>query len=133
MIIEGWNIFDAVYMTVITISTVGYGEVHEISKIGRVFTVFLVFTGVGFCIYVAGSVVQFMVEGQIRSILGRRRLDKKIDRLKNHYIICGYGRIGRVLCKNIKRKPMDPPKSDQAGSTQYFIANADKRIEWGGV
>jgi len=107
MIIEGWNIFDAVYMTVITISTVGYGEVHEISKIGRVFTVFLVFTGVGFCIYVAGSVVQFMVEGQIRSILGRRRLDKKIDRLKNHYIICGYGRIGRVLCKNIKRKPMD--------------------------
>ena len=107
MIIEGWSIFDAVYMTVITISTVGYGEVHEISKIGRVFTVFLVFTGVGFCIYVAGSVVQFMVEGQIRTILGRRRLDKKIDRLKNHYIICGYGRIGRVLCKNFKGKPMD--------------------------
>lgn len=107
MIIEGWGLFDAVYMTVITISTVGYGEVHEISKIGRVFTVFLVFAGVGFCIYVAGSVVQFMVEGQIRTILGRRRLDKKIDRLKNHYIVCGYGRIGRVLCKNIKRKPID--------------------------
>ncbi|MEA3280836.1 MAG: potassium channel protein [Thermodesulfobacteriota bacterium] len=107
MIIEDWGIFDAVYMTVITISTVGYGEVHEISKIGRVFTVFLVFAGVGFCIYVAGSFVQFMVEGQIRTILGRRRLDKKIDRLKNHYIICGYGRIGRVLCKNIKRKPID--------------------------
>lgn len=88
MIIEGWGIFDAVYMTVITISTVGYGEVHEISRIGQLFTVFLVFTGVGFCIYVAGSVVQFMVEGQIRIILGRRRLDKKIDRLKNHYIIC---------------------------------------------
>jgi len=58
MIIEGWGIFDAVYMTVITISTVGYGEVHEISRIGQLFTVFLVFTGVGFCIYVAGSVVE---------------------------------------------------------------------------
>ena len=107
MIIEGWDIFDAVYMTVITISTVGYGEVHEISRIGQLFTVFLVFAGVGFCIYVAGSVVQFMVEGQIRTILGRRRLDKKINRLKNHYIICGYGRIGSVLCKNITRKPID--------------------------
>ncbi|MBW2568075.1 MAG: potassium channel protein [Deltaproteobacteria bacterium] len=107
MLIEHWNIFDAMYMTVITISTVGYGEIHEISKIGRLFTVFLVFTGVGFCIYVAGSVVQFMVEGQIRTILGRRRLDKKIGRLKNHYIICGYGRIGRVLCKNLRRKPID--------------------------
>ena len=107
MIIEGWGIFDAVYMTVITISTVGYGEVHEISRIGQLFTVFLVFAGVGFCIYVAGSVVQFMVEGQIRTILGRRRLDKKINRLKNHYIICGYGRIGSVLCKNITRKPID--------------------------
>ena len=107
MIIEGWGIFDAVYMTVITISTVGYGEVHEISRIGQLFTVFLVFTGVGFCIYVAGGVVQFMVEGQIRTILGRRRLDKKINRLKNHYIICGYGRIGSVLCKNITRKPID--------------------------
>ena len=107
MIIEGWGIFDAVYMTVITISTVGYGEVHEISRIGQIFTVFLVFIGVGFCIYVAGSVVQFMVEGQIRIILGRRRLDKKIGHLKNHYIICGYGRIGSVLCKNIARKPID--------------------------
>ena len=58
MIIEGWGMFDAVYMTVITISTVGYGEVHEISRIGQLFTVFLVFTGVGFCIYVAGSVVE---------------------------------------------------------------------------
>ncbi len=107
MIIEDWNIFDAMYMTVITITTVGYGEVHEISRIGQIFTVFLVFAGVGFFIYVAGSIVQFMVEGQIRSILGRRRLDKKIDRLKKHFIICGYGRIGSILCKNIARKPVD--------------------------
>ena len=84
MIIEDWGFLDALYMTVITISTVGYREVNQVGSIGRLFTIFVVFTGVGFSLYVAGAVVQFMVEGRIRIILGRRRLDKKIDRLKNH-------------------------------------------------
>jgi voltage-gated potassium channel len=105
--IEGWNIIDAVYMTVITLTTVGYGEVHEVSKTGRLYTIFLIFLGAGFFVYAAGAVVQFMVEGRIRIILGRKRLDKKINRLKQHYIICGYGRIGRVLCKNLKTKTID--------------------------
>jgi voltage-gated potassium channel len=107
MAIEGWELLDAFYMTVITMGTVGYDEVHEISKTGRLFTVLLIFFGVGYFVYLAGVVVQFMVEGRMRTILGRRRLDKKIDRLKNHYIVCGYGRIGRVLCKNLQRKPLD--------------------------
>jgi voltage-gated potassium channel len=106
MVVEGWEFLDALYMTVITMGTVGYGEVHEISKAGRLFTILLIFFGVGYFVYVAGVVVQFMVEGRMRTILGRRRLDKKIDRLKDHYIICGYGRIGRVLCKNLLRKPL---------------------------
>ncbi|MCK4619636.1 MAG: potassium channel protein [Desulfobacterales bacterium] len=107
MAIEGWELLDAFYMTVITMGTVGYDEVHEISKTGRLFTVLLIFFGVGYFVYLAGVVVQFMVEGRMRTIMGRRRLDKKIDRLKNHYIVCGYGRIGRVLCKNLQRKPLD--------------------------
>ena len=107
MVIEGWEIIDAFYMTIITMGTVGYDEVHEISETGRLFTVLLIFFGVGYFVYLAGVVVQFMVEGRMRTILGRRRLDKKIDRLKNHYIVCGYGRIGRVLCKNLQRKPLD--------------------------
>ena len=107
MIIEGWDIFDSLYMTVITITSVGYGEVHEIGKAGRLFTVFLIIIGIGFVIYVAGAVVRFMLEGQIRTILGRKRLDKKIDQLRNHYIVCGYGRIGRLLCKNIRKKSID--------------------------
>jgi len=107
MMIEGWPLIDALYMTVITISTVGFKEVNQVGDGGRIFTIFLVFSGVGFTLYVAAAVVQFMVEGRIRIIMGRRRLDKKIDRLKNHYIVCGYGRIGRVLCRHLKRAHID--------------------------
>jgi len=107
VIIERWAFLDALYMTIITISTVGYSEIHPISRVGRIFTIFLVFGGVGFSLYVAAAVVQFMVEGQIRTLLGRRRLDKKIGRLKHHYIVCGYGRIGRVLCNSLKKSDLD--------------------------
>lgn len=107
MLIEGWSFLDALYMTVITYSTVGYSEVHTISEIGRLYTIFLIFLGVGFFLYVAGAIIQFMVEGKIRTVLGRRKLDKKIHHLKNHYIICGYGRIGRVICDTLKRSPID--------------------------
>jgi len=100
MLIEGWGLIDAVYMTAITITTVGFSEVHEMSETGRWFTIVLVITGVATFLYVAGSLVQFMVEGKIREIMGRRTLDKKIAHLKNHYIVCGYGRIGRVLCQH---------------------------------
>ena len=107
MIIEDWGFLDSLYMTMITISTVGYREVNQVGDLGRVFTIFLVTIGVGFTFYVAAAVVQFMVEGRIRIILGRRRLDRKLDRLKNHYIVCGYGRIGKVLCRHLIRKPVD--------------------------
>ena len=107
MVVEGWNFMDALYMTVITVSTVGYGEVRQVDQVGRVFTIFIVLTGVGFSVYVAGAVVQFMVEGQIRRIMGRRRLDQKLKRLKRHYIICGYGRIGSVLVRKLRRSISD--------------------------
>ena len=107
MLIEGWGLLDALYMTIITISTVGYREVHDVGVVGRIFSIFIIFSGVGFTLYVAGAVVQFMVEGRIRIIMGRRRLDKKINRIKNHYIVCGYGRIGRVLCRNLRRGPLE--------------------------
>jgi len=107
MLFEGWDFLDSAYMTVTTLSTVGYGEVHKVSRPGQIYTIVLIFVGVGFFLYVIGAVVQFMLEGRIRILLGRRRLDKKIDKLKNHYIVCGYGRIGMVLCKSLRTSPID--------------------------
>lgn len=107
MIIEGWRFLDALYMTVITLATVGYSEVHKISDTGHIYTIMLIITGVGFFLYVAGAVIQFMVEGRVRILLGRRRLDRKISRLKNHYIVCGYGRIGKVICHRLLHENFD--------------------------
>jgi voltage-gated potassium channel len=107
MIIEGWNFMDAFYMTIITMATVGYGEVHPVSFAGRILTVVLILLGVGFFLYVAGNIIQFLVEGRIRLVLGRRKLDKQINKIKGHYIICGYGRIGRVLARFLTARHID--------------------------
>ena len=104
MVIEGWTIMDSVYMTVITLSTIGYGEVNPVSQPGRIFTLILIVMGVGFFLYVIGNVVQFLVEGRIRLILGRHKLDKQISHLNNHYIVCGYGRMGRAFCRYLIQK-----------------------------
>ena len=107
MMIEKWNFLDSVYMTAITVTTAGFMEVHELSSAGRIFTSIVLVAGVGYFFYIAGLIVQSIVEGEIKAILGRKRLDKKINKLKNHYIVCGYGRIGRVLSQLIKEETSD--------------------------
>lgn len=103
MVIEGWKIIDAIYMTVITITTVGFREVRDVSEAGRIFTLFIIFMGMGIMAYTLGMVAQVMVDFQIRSIFGRRKLGSKIKSLKNHYIVCGYGRIGRIIAQELKQ------------------------------
>ncbi len=105
-LIEGWPVFESLYMTIITLATVGYKEVYDLSFHGKVFTIVLIVCGTGILAYTIGSMLQFMLEGQLRRLLGRKKLQKQISSLKEHYIVCGYGRIGRMLCRELTTKPV---------------------------
>lgn len=106
IVLEGWDFLDALYMTVITLATVGYKEVHDLSTNGKIFTIGLILFGVATIAYAFGSLLQLMVEGQILRILGRRKLEKRINQLEGHYIVCGYGRIGALVSQEFLSRPV---------------------------
>ena len=95
----GWDWLDALYMTVITLTTVGYGEVRQMGDDGHLFTILLIITGFGVVAYTATTLATMVVETQFQSMLWRRRMQKKINNLSDHYIICGYGRTGSAVCE----------------------------------
>ncbi|MDD4648850.1 MAG: potassium channel protein [Desulfoplanes sp.] len=102
MYVEGWGFLDSFYQVVITLSTVGFTETHELSETGRMLTSSLILLGVGTFAYLVGTFTQFLVEGKIQDIWGKRKMQKVIDTLKDHFIVCGYGRIGSVVVREIK-------------------------------
>ena len=102
MTIEKWRFLDALYMTVITLGTVGFKEVHDLSDSGKMFTMCLIVVGVSVLGYIVGSLAQIMFEGQFQRIIGRKKVEKQIGALKEHYIICGFGRIGSLICREFK-------------------------------
>src|SRR5215204_1820864 len=99
MVFEGWSFTDALYMTVITLTTVGYREVRELDTTGQLWTMALLITGVGTLFYAAVSSVELVVEGTIRGYFGRRRMEAAIGKLNGHQILCGYGRVGRQVAE----------------------------------
>ena len=99
MVIEGWSFLDGLYMTITTITTVGFMEIHPLSFAGRIFTIFLIIGGVGGALYILTTMVQYILEGQFGITMGRRRMKAKIARLKGHFILCGYGRVGREIAR----------------------------------
>jgi voltage-gated potassium channel len=104
MLIEGWSFFDSLYMTIITLSTVGYSELGGLSSSGRLFTIFLIIGGVGTVLYSLSAGARFILEGELQELFGRSRLEKRIKELRDHYIICGYGRMGKIIAKELKSK-----------------------------
>lgn len=108
VLIEGWGYFDAVYMTVVTMTTVGYEEVRPLSQLGRLFNLFLMLAGVGLMLYILTVTVQTVVEDEIfRVFVRRRRMRKKIDAIKGHFLLCGYGRVGREAAQAIRNEKVD--------------------------
>jgi voltage-gated potassium channel len=101
VLVEGWSFLDSLYMTVITIATVGFREVRPLSDAGRVMTMGLILAGVGALLYSFGTIVEFMVEGHLRAILEGRRMQKRISELSDHYIIVGIGRVGSVVARSL--------------------------------
>src|SRR5215467_10172265 len=103
--IEHWSWFDSFYMVVITLSTIGYQEVHQLSHAGRIFNVAIIIAGVALVFLLIGSLTQALLEFELRKVFGRRRMEREVAGLKNHYVICGAGRVGRSVATELSRKP----------------------------
>ena len=100
-LILGFPLLDAVYQAVTTLTTVGFREVHPLSSAGKIFTIVLILFGVGTALYALGVLIQTLVEGDLRGVFGRKRMDRKIADLHDHVIVCGWGRVGRAIAKEI--------------------------------
>ena len=134
--LEGWNFFDALYMTVTTLSTVGYGEVHPLSPLGKIYNMGLILAGMGVLAYIITSMARVVVEGEIKAALGKRKLLKHIKRLSGHYIICGFGRIGEIIARQLQErgvplvvvdnKPENLARLEQSG---YYLVAGDATRE----
>jgi len=100
-VVEGWGLLDSFYMTVITLSTVGFGEVRALSPTGRVITIVVILTGLLSVSLLVGSLTRILLEGELQRIMGRRRVEREVSRLRDHWLVCGYGRVGRVVVQEL--------------------------------
>jgi voltage-gated potassium channel len=118
MVLEHWTAIDSLYMTVITLSTVGFREVRDLSPQGRLFTTGLIVSSVGVVAYLFGAISQYIVSGELHGSLRRKRMQKSINTLKHHYIVCGYGRVGRQVVESLRAAGrtsvvIDPDQSEE--------------------
>jgi voltage-gated potassium channel len=115
VLLEKWSPLEAAYMVVVTLFTVGFKEVHPLSPAGEIFTMAIIITGVGTAIYAGGKAVELIVEGELAGYQKRKRMEKKIKELENHYIICGFGRVGHQVAEAF-----------QYSGTPYVVVDSKK-------
>jgi voltage-gated potassium channel len=136
MVIERWSFADAIYMTVISVTTAGYNEVHPLSRAGQAWTMFVLIAGVGTLFYTATLLMTFVVEGRLYDQWGRRRRERMIENLNHHFIVCGYGRIGRMIVAELRHRdePLivierDPERCHAAIESGLLAVAADSSNE----
>jgi voltage-gated potassium channel len=132
VLIDHYPLFDAFYMTLITMSTVGYAEVHPLSHAGRIFNSFLIFFGVTTIFIAIGAMTQTIIELELGDLLGKRRNKRMIDKLNDHYIICGFGRVGRGAANELLHAGVpfvvvdtDPDRIEKAMTAGMLAVAAD--------
>ncbi len=135
-IFERMPIFDAFYMTIITISTVGFSEIVPLTKVGRSITVVIIILSISVGTYTIGIIMQWLVGGELQKIFGRRKLQKQIADLKNHFIICGFGRIGHIICEELSDDgfefvviEQDPAAVEDVIALKYLFLEMDATSE----
>lgn len=114
-LIEDWSLFDSLYMTVTTLSTVGYQEVHPLSAPGRVFTMLLLLGGVATLVYASSEIVRAVVSGELRSAREKRQMEQDLALMRDHMVVCGYGRMGRYVCKEFEAQALPFVVLDREG------------------
>jgi voltage-gated potassium channel len=132
MAIEGFSLLDAMYQTTTAVTTAGFGEINPLGSAGRVFTIVIIILGVIVILYVLTAVMQIAVEGELESILGARRMKSKIEALKDHYILCGFGRVGAEIAQEFtaRRVPFvivesNPEVIGRAQAEGYLLVEGD--------
>ena len=133
VLIEGMSAVDAFYLTAVTVSTVGYGDIVPVTRTGRLFTVVLIMTGVGTVLYLLTQLAELVIEGQLREVFGRSTMQREVEKLRGHVIVCGYGRFGKAVVEELmrSRSPLvildsDAAKKDELAelAVPYFIGSA---------
>ena len=134
--IEGWPWFDGFYMVITTLTTIGYQEVHPLSHAGRIFNVLIILGGVSLVFLAIGSLTQALLEFELQNFFGRRRMERDIGRLSDHYIICGAGRVGRSVAAELARRPApfviienNEPKAQKYAGENWLLMIGDATQE----
>jgi voltage-gated potassium channel len=134
--IEGWSFLDSFFMTVITISTVGYSEIHPLSPAGRQFTIFLIVGGLATIFFTTTMLGRVILEGEFRGTIRRKHMKHKITKLRGHYIVCGFGRVGRIVADELyeDKHPFvvvenDPARREHLEEAGYFHIIGDATEE----
>lgn len=135
-LVEKMPLFDAFYMTIITISTVGFSEIRPLTPLGRTITLFVIVFGISVGTYTIGILVRVFVEGELVKIFGRRKVQKQVSELTDHFIVCGFGRIGRIICKELAEDnydfvviEQDPAAVEEIEAKKYLYLVMDATTE----